>query len=195
MEEELKSLLDGAASGDETAFARLTELYAPLIRSMSEQFAPSFAESVQGDGASVVGVQDLEQEARLALFRAARSYDTGMTGVSFGLYAKICIRNSLVSELRRFQSARRKQMKAAGKPSSDTGADPLRLLVAEDESRALTGRIRKCLSAYENRIFELYSSGRSVKSISLSVGKPEKSVNNALYRIRVKIKGLLEKER
>lgn len=183
----MDALLLAVASGDEDAFRSLAELYAPLIRSMSEGFARSIAET---EDTAAIGVQDLEQEARLALYRAARSFDTRKDGITFGLYAKICIRNSLVSLWRKSASAARAARRHSA-VRSDGVRDPLSEIVSALETDALAARIRSVLSPYENCIFEQYISGRSVKCISAGVGKTEKSVSNALYRIRVKIKGLL----
>lgn len=189
LEEELDRLLKTVALGDEAAFSQLCEEYAPLIRSMSLRFLPSFSALPEN---VAVGLQDLEQEARLALYRAAQTYDTKQRDVRFGLYAKICIRNSLVSLLRKSSSRKRSVSACPAELPSTRAADPLTLAAAQDASDRLTGRIAQVLSPYEKQIFEEYISGRSVKSISLSVGKSEKSVHNALYRIRMKIKGLLE---
>lgn len=189
LEEELLALLAAVAAGDEDAFSQLSEQYAPLVRSMSARFAPSFAALPEN---AAIGTQDLEQEARFALYRAALTYDRAQTGVRFGLYAKICIRNSLVSLLRRSSSRRRTGKRSPEVEHAVRAPDPLILAAADDASLRLTERISQVLSPYEKNIFEQYISGRSVKCISLSVGKSEKSVHNALYRIRVKIKGLLE---
>ncbi len=188
LEEELKALLAAVAAGDENAFAVLSERYAPLVQSMSTRFAPSFAVL---EDAAAIGVQDLEQEARLALYRAAKTYNLSQRKVSFGLYAKICIRNSLVSALRKSES-RQRAMQKSTPPEISHAEDPLYIASARDASDSLKSRIDQVLSPYEKKIFEQYISGRSVKCISLSVGKSEKSVHNAVYRIRVKIKGLLE---
>ncbi len=188
LEEELVTLLAAVAAGDENAFAQLSEHYAPLVKSMSARFAPSF-ESL-GDAAAM-GVQDLEQEAQLALYRAAQTYNLSQRSVSFGLYAKICIRNSLVSALRK-SASRERAVKKSPPPVMSPVEDPLYIASARDASGSLKNRIDQVLSPYEKKIFEQYISGRSVKCISLSVGKSEKSVHNAVYRIRVKIKGLLE---
>ena len=188
MRDQLNTLLAAAKLGDQDAFNRLTEVYSPLIRSMSARFVASL--SAQND-AGLIDVQDLEQEARLALFRAVTTYDEEQKKVSFGLYAKICIRNALVSQLRRAKSRRaraareREQVSAGG----DMG---LPFALADADSGELESRIRGVLSPFENRIFEQYVSGRSVRDIAASEGKTEKSVSNAVYRVRVKIKGLLK---
>ena len=46
----------------------------------------------------------------------------------------------------------------------------------------------KILSGYEMRIFALYAKGARAKEISARIGKSEKSVNNAIFRIRSKLK-------
>jgi DNA-directed RNA polymerase specialized sigma24 family protein len=74
------------------------------------------------------------------------------------------------------------------------GGDTMAELLTSSETDALRGRIREVLSSYEKRIFEQYISGMSVKQISLNTDKTEKSVSNALYRIRVKIKDLLSSD-
>lgn len=186
--DELNALLSAAANDDEVAFLQLQQQYSPLIRSMSERFLTSFSET---EDIAAIGRQDLEQEARLALYRAVKTFDLSKDSVTFGLYAKVCIRNSLISLWRKSvsaaRSARKNKMPAPDSPSRD----PLFEIVSALETDALAARIRAVLSPYENRIFEQYISGRSVKNISLHMKKTEKSVSNALYRIRVKIKGLL----
>ncbi len=187
LRDQLDTLLAAAESGDQDAFNRLTEVYSPLIRSMSARFVDSL--SAQND-AGLIDIQDLEQEARLALFRAVTTYDRKQKKVSFGLYAKICIRNALVSQLRRAKSRRAREARDR-EHISECGDAGLPFALSDDGSGELEGRIRSVLSPYENRIFEQYVSGRSVRDIAASEGRTEKSVSNAVYRVRVKIKGLL----
>ena len=190
MQEELNALLGAVAQGSEHAFTCLSEIYAPLVHSMSVQFASSFTKK---EGIAAVGVQDLEQEAYLALFRAATSYNAAQKNVSFGLYAKICIRNALISLLRKCRTATRLEKTTPGAKKIFRDAD-VSFFSGSDcgEAGKLKEQIEQVLSPYEKTVFEQYISGKSVKSISLSVGKTEKSVSNAVYRIRVKIRGLLD---
>ena len=75
-EDHQAALIASVRRGDETAFAALLDRYAPLLQSLVFAFDSL---SVDGD--------ELMQEARFALYRAAISYREG--GVTFGLYAKI----------------------------------------------------------------------------------------------------------
>ena len=188
LREQLSALLEAVVQGDQNAFNRLSELYAPLIRSMSARFVESL--SAQND-AGLIDAQDLEQEARLALFRAVQSYNRKQREVSFGLYAKICIRNALISQWRKAKAAHARKVKAE-QPVLRHSEDAVLSFLSEEDVRGLRNKIREVLSPYENIIFEQYISGRSVGSIAVSVGRSEKSVSNAVYRVRVKIKGLLK---
>lgn len=188
LREQLSALLEAVVQGDQNAFNRLSELYAPLIRSMSARFVESL--SAQND-AGLIDAQDLEQEARLALFRAVQSYNRKQREVSFGLYAKICIRNALISQWRKAKAAHARKVKAE-QPVLRHSEDAVLSFLSEEDVRGLRNKIREVLSPYENIIFEQYISGRSVGSIAVSVGRSEKSVSNAVYRVRVKIRGLLK---
>ena len=188
LREQLSNLLAAVVQGDQNAFIRLSELYIPLIRSMSTRFVESL--SAQND-AGLIDVQDLEQEARLALFRAVKSYNQKQREVSFGLYAKICIRNAFISLLRKAKASRARKEKV-NRHTPRQVEDPLLSVISEEEAVSLKGKIRQVLSSYENEVFEQYISGRPVRDIAGSVGRSEKSVSNAVYRIRVKIRGLLK---
>ncbi|MBQ9716435.1 MAG: hypothetical protein IJV76_00420, partial [Clostridia bacterium] len=104
MENELRELLAGVQREDESAFERLAELYNSLTESAVHRFAPSFGISGDsGRGDNVYDMDDLRQYAAMALYRAAAAYRPDDEGqkVSFGLYAKVCIRNAMISELRK----------------------------------------------------------------------------------------------
>lgn len=191
MTDAVDALLFRISRGEEDAFEDLAVQYAPLIRAMSARFISSFSETAD---TAAIGEQDLEQEARLALYRAAKTFDRAKPGVTFGLYAKICIRNSLISLWRKSVSSARAAHVREEDAEVAGGKDALAELLSASETDALRVRIREVLSPYENRIFEQYISGLSVKQIALNADKTEKSVSNALYRIRVKIKGLLSSD-
>ena len=170
---ELEKLLEQVSNGDDAAFSHLCRIYEGLVvRSVN-----SFAEGLD------MAFEDVRQEALLALLRAAKSFDGEQKGVSFGLYAKICIRNALIS-LRRKQKSRKRR---EGKPSQD-GAGSFsgqvgRLLLEESSER-----IGKLLTPLERRILEMCLSGESYAEIAEELGISQKKVDNTLYRLRKKLK-------
>ena len=89
----------GVQSGDAESFEGLKSKYAPLVVSTVGSFAV-------GD----ISRSELEREAESALLKAAVRYDTKQSKVAFGLYAKICITNRLISVQRKLIRANNKKI-------------------------------------------------------------------------------------
>jgi len=189
-------LISRLQKGDGLAFEEINEKYRTVIESASV----SVLRSVERAGISVGAetLDDLRQEARLALYRAATRYDPDGDGkkVTFGLYAKICVRNALVSELRRMNAEKRRADRAAAKLVSDGGerpsSDNTLGLFSQMKLEAVMEDSRRVLSRYEQRVLNEYISGSTIPEIAEELNKPQKSVNNALYRIRVKLRSLAD---
>ncbi len=169
-------LITAAKEGDQAAFAELCESYKPLISSMTERYA-----STASNGYTVEK-DDLRQEATVAFYRAVMTFDTSQNEVSFGLYAKICIRNKMVSLLRKL---RKKQVPKAQSENVDKTGRITALFFPRDELVELS---KSLLSAKERKVFLLYADGKSYKDIMAEMGLTEKSVDNALFRAKSKLK-------
>ena len=197
MENDLKILLEQIRSGEETSFAALTEQYRGMTESAVKRFAPSFGIG-EADADGMYGEDDLRQEAMVALYRAALSYDTEEKGkdVSFGLYAKICINNALISVLRKYKSEKKKREAAKNKSRSaaKNNPGPFEMIVSREDAASLLEKIREQLSGLERQVFDYYIVGKSAGEIAERLGRSEKSVSNALYRMKVKVKGLLKNQ-
>ena len=176
------SLILQAREGDQEAFVSLREKYKPLLES-------SAAKRILPD-MTVQDIEDLKQEALIVFCNAVLNYEVENGAVEFGLYAKICIENSLVSFVRSYL---RRQKKATlpldhGQGEAEKEPDPLQRLVDKENAAELVRIIKSCLSDYEDRVWWLYVSGMSIKNISKEVGSDPKSVSNAVYRIRKKLR-------
>ena len=64
-------------------------------------------------------------------------------------------------------------------------------VLEEERCKMLYESVRNTLSAYENRIWWLYLSGRTAKNIAQELNTDEKSVQNAIYRIRRKLRAAI----
>lgn len=195
MNAELQELLLSVRAGDQGAFSRLYEQYLPLIEHLAAQYAQSLASSEDED------TDDFRQEAALTLYQAALAYRLEQTSVEFGLFAKICIKNRLIDRLR---TLHRRALPIGAARSQESGerenleelvddaaVDPEERLVDAEALDALNALIERNLSRYEQRILKLYLSGYSVREIAGTVKRGERSVENAVYRIRRKLKTLL----
>ena len=179
----LISLILKAQGGDQDAFEELLDRYTPLIDSMVSH--------VGADGFSLQDREDLRQEALVAFFRALTHYDTEQTAVQFGLYAKLCIKNAIYSHLRRWKGhPSTLPLEDEGLPREEE-SDPARRMVEEEKYLELSRVIRETLSEYENKIWWLYLSGRTAVEIAETLKKDEKSVQNAIYRIRKKLRTVI----
>jgi len=199
----LRELLDGVRRKDVGAFERLAEQYHSLTEAAVRRFAASFGISGETDAkGSVYALDDLRQYASMALYRAAETYSPDDKGekVSFGLYAKVCVRNAMITELRKYRREhKRRAVREEGRENSGEqeknrrrAEDPLCRIVSDDGMRGMLEIFRSALSGYEQEVFEYYIIGKSVTEIAERLGKDAKSVSNAIYRMKVKIRGLLK---
>lgn len=170
----------------QTAFEELLQRYEPLIQSLVRKFSE--------DALVQRFREDLRQEATVAFYHAILVYDTEQTEVDFGLYAKICISNALISQ-------QRKLKRRAMEPLTDTERDnffvhetedPSESILEQERVEALCLVIRNNLSTFEYRVWQYYMSGRTAKEIGELMGKEERSISNAIYRIRKKLRAVLQ---
>ena len=172
-------------NGEQDAFSDLLQQYRPLIESLVARFCM--------DTVFESDREDLRQEAVMSFYRAILAYDTDQTEVEFGLYAKICISNALISQSR--IQKKRTAEELTESLSTDVfvhdSEDPAGWILEQERVKALYSVIRKNLSDFEYRVWQCYMSGRTAGEIGSLVGKDEKSVSNAIYRIRKKLRALL----
>ena len=178
-----------AAAGDRMAEEALVTRYHRLVRRCAR---PYFL--VGGDS------EDLTQEGMVGLLNAVREYDASKEA-SFRTFAEICIRNRLYSVLR--AAARDKHLALNQSVPLDTPffdgnsytsgtsdltqRDPEAYLIDREHTAALLSGVRKQLSEFEAKILGYYLDGLSCREIAETVGKPPKSVDNAVQRIRRKV--------
>ena len=181
----INSAIKMVRNGNQTAFSELVEQYNPLIESLVSSFC--------SDDIAGMNRDDLRQEAIFRFYNSIMTYDTEQSEIEFGLYAKICISNALVSQLRLHKKHTSEQLTASINTMFfvHDSEDPTDKVLEEESVRALHSVIKKNLSAFEYRVWNLYVSGMSAKQIGKLVDKDEKSVANAIYRIRKKLRAQL----
>ena len=183
--EDVRALILAVRSGDQDAFASLLHQYKPLIDTSVARFS--------SDEEFVLYREDLKQEAALVFYNSILAYDLEQTEVEFGLFAKICIQNALVSVLRSLKRRSAEQLTELPESllSVQDFEDPSSRTLERERLESLYAVIRKNLSDFEYSVWQLYMSGRSTAEISAQVRTDQKSVSNAIYRIRKKLRALL----
>ena len=175
-----EGLLAGVRRGDDAAFGELCEKFSLLLEGAVRRFSEGLCDA---DRAEVA------QEAKIAFFRAAATYRFS-EDVSFGLYARVCVRNALIT---RYRKETRKAVLCSLDDRLDTllplsVEEPFAALSAEESVKNMYRRIGAVLSDYERRVFDLYVEGESTAGISARLGKTEKSVYNATARMLAKLR-------
>jgi len=178
--EDIGDLLLSIQSGSSGAFVELSELYEPLLAKEVSRYEGSLSHA---------DLEDLRQGAYISLYRAALAYRADR-GLTFGLFAKICIVNGIADTLRyigkKTVDVSMEQVSDEELPAS--GDNPQNMMLDKEETSALRHKIRFVLSELECRIFDLYLDGYSYTEIAAKIGKTPKSVDNALRRVKAKLK-------
>ena len=176
LNELLSMIRDGA--GADQAFAELLSRYTPLMRSRVSMYSFSGAE-----------LSEAMQEASIALHSAALTYDSEKCdGVTFGLYAGVCISSRLKSMIRK--SARENQgTEVISKTEKIASGHDLESYIAtRDLCERVMQAARGLLSAFEFEVFRMGFERYSTKDIAEALGRTSKSVDNAKWRISKRLR-------
>lgn len=174
-----------ARQGEAQAVVLLVQRYSPMLRRVVSRF-----------GAGVTHRDDLEQEGVLGLLSAVRSYDPGQSEAAFSTYAYACMRNRVVSAARRIR-VRENREKIPENPEETAAAeaeDPAFLVQQREESDRLMALAARELSDLEFRVLQLYLHPFSYEEIAAHLSVSEKTVDNALQRVRRKLQKRLGKD-
>ncbi len=184
---ELIALILSARNKNQEDFKLLLEQYSPLIESCVNFYSVGPLEKHK---------DDFRQEATVAFYNSILTYDTSQDSVEFGLYAKICISNALNSQIRILKKF------LPETPQTDLDSfelfldieDPSLKILEEERLDDLFEIIKKSLSEYEYKIWKFYFSGFSPAEIAKRLGTDAKSISNAIYRVRVKLKASIKND-
>lgn len=162
-----------AADGDRDAFAAIIERMTPLLHTQLSSF--------RGQG---IEDEDLAQEALMGLLAAVRSYRPD-GGASFTTYATTCIRNRLLSAVRRSTPQEVPLDEDVDLP--DPNGDPALRLQEQETLDSLLARLRQRLTPMEYSVLLLRLSNHSYEEIAARLEISKKAVDNAVQRLRRKL--------
>lgn len=133
--------------------------------------------------------EDAVQEASFALYSAVKHYEFEKS--SFASFAALCIKRSVITVLKNQQRQKNIPDELISSIEDVDIVDcnsPEKIFFDREDFKALKDNIKLELSPLEFSVLQLYLAGDSYRLIADRLGLQEKSVNNALTRIRRKLK-------
>ncbi len=186
MQESLENAVSLVKKGNQEAFARIAGQFEKVIRIT----VSSCNADTERD--------DLCQEGLIGLYKACLAYNPTL-GASFSTFARICIKHSILSALRVYYGNKNYPIRSSLSLDASDGnsmeiqglgpvTEPERLLIEKESYNILLDKIDASLSEFEGSVLKLFVQGKTYTQISESLNVTPKSVDNAIQRIRGKLK-------
>lgn len=170
-----EELIAAFQRGEELAFSVLVQRYTPMVKQETARLCRIGSDA-----------DDLAQEALLGLLSAAGSYSAEREA-SFSTYARVCIRNRVITAAKQFCGRDIPQMEKQQELTAECESDPAELLSQKEEEALLLCRLKKILTDMEYRVLMLSLCAYSYEEIARALGICRKSVDNALQRAKHKL--------
>lgn len=187
-----ETLIDIYRKGDETAIEVLFERYKDIVRKKAKAMYLAGGDS-----------DDLIQEGMIGLYKAVRDYDDTKEA-AFKTFASMCINRQLINAVT--VSNRKKNMPLNTYVSFDMPAypdednetrlvdilkpeseqNPEKLFIDREYSDSFKKKLFDRLSNFEKQVLQLYMEDNDYRQIAMLLGKTQKSIDNAIQRIRAK---------
>ena len=186
-----ESLCRLAASGDPLAETELVGRYTRLVRVCAR---PLFLAG--GDS------EDLIQEGMIGLFKAIRDFDNTKEA-SFFHFAELCITRQLYKAVEASNRKKHAPLNSYVSFYSENGengyplaetltmdgiGNPEQMMIDQENVEQFWKRLRTHLSRMEREVLDQYLAGLHYQQIAEKMGKTPKSIDNALSRIKAKIR-------
>ena len=188
-----------AQAGDDAVQDYLLDKYKSLVRAKSRAYFLIGADS-----------EDIIQEGMIGLYKAVRDFN-GEKNTSFRSFAELCVNRQMITAIKAATRQKHQPLNSyisLNKPvyedeTEQTYMDllqegaflnPETLLIGQENRNFLEDQLVKHLSGFETRVLMLYLQGRSYFEIARTLKKPEKSIDNALQRIKKKLERFLEEK-
>lgn len=177
-----EELVKACKNGDEKAYGALIGRYIFAVRSRAYAYDKS-----------VIDFEDLIQEGFIGLMNAVKCYDESF-GTWFSTFAYLCIDRNILTAVKKTLS--KKQIPKSALIfieentdfETDKSQNPENVIISKENINYLKQKISENLSEKERSVLNMYLSGKSYRQIADSLKISEKAVDNAIQRLRKKLK-------
>jgi len=193
-----EELIQRLRDGDDKITDIILDKYKNLVRSKARSMYILGADS-----------EDLIQEGMIGLFKAIRDYDFGRDA-AFSTFADLCVSRQMYTAVT--ASGRKKHMPLntyisfSSETDSETGTkiyentfssgddNPESIMIDRENVEDIENFIDSELSSFEREVVELFLTGMTYVQIAKVLGKDEKATDNALQRVKSKLKKKLSSQ-
>lgn len=177
--------------GDSGVMDYILDKYKPLVRK-------------KANAVFLIGgeTDDLIQEGMIGLFKAVRDYDGGKEA-SFFSFAELCITRQLYKAVEASNRKKHAPLNTYISFYSETGeeghslaetlttggmGDPEQMIIDQENLKQFWDGLREHLSSMEQQVLDEYLQGNNYQQIAEHMNKQPKTIDNALQRIKTKVR-------
>lgn len=184
-----EELIEKLRQGEDDITDYILAKYKPLVRKKTNAMYLIGGET-----------EDLIQEGMIGLFKAIRDYKPDKDA-SFYHFAELCINRQLYSALEASNRKKHQPLNSyislseqehpdavAAELLVDKESGPEQTVIEQEVWEEYKKRLAQKLSRMENQVLQYYLDGNHYIQIAEMMGKSPKSIDNALQRIRQKIR-------
>ena len=178
-----EELIQRLRQGENTIMDYMLEKYKPLVRKCANAMYLIGGET-----------EDLIQEGMIGLFKAIRDYRDDRDN-SFSSFAYICVNRQLYTAIEASNRKKNQPLNSyvslseqSTKNCLGVTSSPEQLVIEQEVWENLWKELDECLSEMEKQVLSYYLKGSSYLQIAEKMEKSPKSIDNALWRIRQKIR-------
>lgn len=182
LQQEEAGLLMRCRKGETEAIEEMLNRYKNLVRAKANTLYLVGADK-----------DDLIQEGMIGLFKAIKEYDQEKNE-SFGAFAQLCVTRQMYTAIK--ASQRKKNQPLNDYVSLYESAvlfsqNPEESVIDREKTKQLETILEERLSQMERQVLAMHTAGYSCQQIAQGMGKDPKSIDNALQRLRRKLKTVL----
>ena len=188
-----EELIEQLRLGDEKIVDFILDKYKPLVRKKANAMY-----LIGGD------TDDLIQEGMIGLFKAIRDYNKEKES-SFFHFAELCISRQLYTVVEAYNRKKHAPLNSyislysgtneegvvlADALTAGVTEDPEQLIIDQENMILFLEKVKERLSKMEAEVLDYYLTGLNYQQIAEKMAKSPKAIDNALQRIKVKIRNV-----
>ena len=188
-----EELIEQLRLGDERIVDFILDKYKPLVRKKANAMY-----LIGGD------TDDLIQEGMIGLFKAIRDYNKEKES-SFFHFAELCISRQLYTVVEAYNRKKHAPLNSyislysgtneegvvlADALTAGVTEDPEQLIIDQENMVLFLEKVKERLSKMEAEVLDYYLTGLNYQQIAEKMEKRPKAIDNALQRIKVKIRNV-----